>query len=211
MLTAFTILDKEEPRSAFKAWLFTWFLSSHAMTSLHLSTIVFLSSGLILSWSFSSSTVLFMLKARDSREFLAVTFSLWTSSSALNCSASCTMRSMSSLLNRPVTELNFFPLHSCIGFDFFIINLLLDIWISMYFFVIVPLSLVIVILFSFPVLLSTADTLRMPFASMSKVTSIWGTPLGAGGIPVSSNFPRMLLSLVMALSPSYTWKQLFIL
>lgn len=211
MLTAFTILDKEEPQSTFKAWLFTWFLSSHAMTSLHLSTIVFLSSGLILSWSFSSSTVLFMLKARDSREFLAVTFSLCTSSSALNCSASCTMRSMSSLLNRPVTELNFFPLHSCIGFDFFIINLLLDIWISVYFFIIVPLSLVIVILFSFPVLLSTADTLRMPFASMSKVTSIWGTPLGAGGIPVSSNFPRMLLSLVMALSPSYTWKQLFIL
>lgn len=65
-----------------------------------------------------------------------------------------------------------------------------------------------VILFSFPVLLSTADTLRMPLASMSKVTSIWGTPLGAGGIPVSSNLPKILLSLVIALSPSKTWKEL---
>eukprot|EP00123_Amoebidium_parasiticum_P000991 comp11954_c0_seq1/m.6632 comp11954_c0_seq1/g.6632 ORF comp11954_c0_seq1/g.6632 comp11954_c0_seq1/m.6632 type:complete len:148 (+) comp11954_c0_seq1:869-1312(+) len=68
-----------------------------------------------------------------------------------------------------------------------------------------PLSLVMVILFSRPVLLSMADTLRIPLASMSKVTSIWGTPRGAGGMPVSSNLPRRLLSLVMARSPSYTW------
>merc|ERR1719507_262019 len=68
-----------------------------------------------------------------------------------------------------------------------------------------PLSLVMVILFCLPVDLSAADTFRIPFASMSKVTSIWGTPLGAGGIPVRSNFPRLWLSLVMALSPSYTW------
>lgn len=31
--------------------------------------------------------------------------------------------------------------------------------------------------------LSLADTWTMPLASMSKVTSIWGTPRGAGGMP----------------------------
>ena len=36
---------------------------------------------------------------------------------------------------------------------------------------------------SLPVPLSLADTLTMPLASMSKVTSTWGTPRGAGGIP----------------------------
>lgn len=36
---------------------------------------------------------------------------------------------------------------------------------------------------SLPVPLSLADTLTMPLASMSKVTSICGTPRGAGGIP----------------------------
>jgi len=36
----------------------------------------------------------------------------------------------------------------------------------------------------------------IPLASRSKVTSICGTPRGAGGIPVSSNLPRRLLSLV---------------
>jgi hypothetical protein len=41
----------------------------------------------------------------------------------------------------------------------------------------------IVILFSLPVALSFADTCRMPFASMSNVTSICGIPRGAGGIP----------------------------
>ena len=35
-----------------------------------------------------------------------------------------------------------------------------------------------------------------------KVTSTWGTPRGAGGIPVSSNFPRRLLFLVRARSRS---------
>ena len=30
----------------------------------------------------------------------------------------------------------------------------------------------------------------MPLASMSKVTSIWGTPRGAGGIPTRSNLPQ---------------------
>ena len=40
---------------------------------------------------------------------------------------------------------------------------------------------------SLPVALSLALTLTMPFASMSNVTSICGTPRGAGGIPTRSN------------------------
>jgi hypothetical protein len=57
-------------------------------------------------------------------------------------------------------------------------------------------------LFDLPVVLSAAETLRMPLASMSKVTSTWGTPRGAGGMPESSNLPRRLLSFVRARSPS---------
>jgi hypothetical protein len=67
-----------------------------------------------------------------------------------------------------------------------------------------PLSLVMVILLLLPVPFSMADTLRMPLASMSKVTLIWGTPRGAGGMPDSSNLPSRLLSRVMERSPSYT-------
>ena len=40
------------------------------------------------------------------------------------------------------------------------------------------------------VALSFAVTLTMPLASMSKVTSICGTPRGAGGMPARSNRPR---------------------
>ncbi|KAG8234710.1 hypothetical protein J437_LFUL014327 [Ladona fulva] len=40
----------------------SWFASSHAITSLHLSRIAVLSASEILSFSFSSSTVCFMLK-----------------------------------------------------------------------------------------------------------------------------------------------------
>ncbi len=36
-------------------------------------------------------------------------------------------------------------------------------------------------------------TLTMPLASMSKVTSIWGTPRGAGGMPVRSKRPSDLV------------------
>merc|ERR1719245_994964 len=67
------------------------------------------------------------------------------------------------------------------------------------------LSLVMVIFSLLPVPLSSALTTMMPLASISKVTSIWGTPLGAGGMPVMSNLPSRWLSLVMGLSPSYTW------
>ena len=46
---------------------------------------------------------------------------------------------------------------------------------------------------SLPVALSLAETLTMPLASMSKVTSICGTPRGAGGMPTRSNWPSMLV------------------
>ena len=44
----------------------------------------------------------------------------------------------------------------------------------------------------------------IPLASTSKVTSIYGTPLGAFGIPVRSNLPSKWLSLTKGLSPSKT-------
>jgi hypothetical protein len=40
------------------------------------------------------------------------------------------------------------------------------------------------------VLLSFADTFKIPFASISKVTSICGLPLGAFGIPPNSKSPN---------------------
>ena len=58
-----------------------------------------------------------------------------------------------------------------------------------------------VILWALPVALSWALTLTIPFASMSKVTSIWGTPLGADAIPSRLNSPSDLLSDAISLSP----------
>merc|ERR1719319_1571246 len=58
-------------------------------------------------------------------------------------------------------------------------------------------SFVMVIFSLLPVPLSSAETWRMPLASISKVTSIWGTPRGAGGMLLRSNLPRRWLSLVM--------------
>ena len=46
---------------------------------------------------------------------------------------------------------------------------------------------------SLPLALSFADTLMIPFASMSNDTSICGMPRGAGGIPTSWNLPSVLL------------------
>jgi len=46
-----------------------------------------------------------------------------------------------------------------------------------------------VILLVFYVPLSTAPTFMIPFSSISKETSIYGTPLGAGGIPSKWNLP----------------------
>ncbi len=45
----------------------------------------------------------------------------------------------------------------------------------------------------------------MPLASMSKVTSILGTPRGAGGMPASSKRARLLLSAAISRSPWSTW------
>mmetsp|Transcript_16022 Transcript_16022/g.38271 ORF Transcript_16022/g.38271 Transcript_16022/m.38271 type:complete len:305 (+) Transcript_16022:379-1293(+) len=52
--------------------------------------------------------------------------------------------------------------------------------------------------------LSLADTLTMPLASMSKVTSICGMPRGAGGMPTRSNWPSILLSAAISRSPCST-------
>ncbi len=51
-----------------------------------------------------------------------------------------------------------------------------------------PDETVIVIFCSRPVPTSFAETLTMPFASISKVTSTCGTPRGAGGIPTKMEF-----------------------
>ena len=58
---------------------------------------------------------------------------------------------------------------------------------------------------SLPVPLSFADTLTIPFASISNVTSICGIPRGAGGIPIKWNCPRVTLSFANSLSPCRTW------
>ncbi len=54
----------------------------------------------------------------------------------------------------------------------------------------------------FCVPLSVAVTLRIPLASMSNLTSTWGTPLGAGGMPSSLKLPRLLLSFTNSRSPA---------
>src|SRR5260370_43071 len=62
-----------------------------------------------------------------------------------------------------------------------------------------------VIFCSFLVARSMAVTLRMPLASISKVTSTCGTPRGAGGIPPSWKTPRSRLPRALARSPWGTW------
>src|SRR5580704_5646200 len=56
-----------------------------------------------------------------------------------------------------------------------------------------------------PVPRSFAETFTMPFASMSKVTSICGMPRGAGASPASSNMPSFLLYAAISRSPWNTW------
>ena len=41
----------------------------------------------------------------------------------------------------------------------------------------------------------------------SYITSIAGTPFGAGGMPVRSKLPSLWLSRVITRSPSYTWSR----
>mmetsp|Transcript_2787 Transcript_2787/g.8330 ORF Transcript_2787/g.8330 Transcript_2787/m.8330 type:complete len:286 (-) Transcript_2787:2294-3151(-) len=64
---------------------------------------------------------------------------------------------------------------------------------------------VILISCCLPVPLSVALTDRIPLASMSNLTSICGTPRGAGGMPSSLKVPRDLLSLANSRSP---WRTL---
>mmetsp|Transcript_9053 Transcript_9053/g.37002 ORF Transcript_9053/g.37002 Transcript_9053/m.37002 type:complete len:292 (-) Transcript_9053:979-1854(-) len=68
-----------------------------------------------------------------------------------------------------------------------------------------PPELWMVICCSLLVALSLAETFTMPLASMSKVTSIWGTPRGAGGMPIRSKLPSILLSAAISRSP---WRTL---
>ena len=63
----------------------------------------------------------------------------------------------------------------------------------------------IVILCSLPVPLSFAVTFKRPLASMLNVTSICGTPRGAGAIPSSTKRPKDLLSAANSRSPCSTW------
>ena len=60
---------------------------------------------------------------------------------------------------------------------------------------------------SLPVALSFACTETMPFASISNVTSICGTPRGAEGMPVRSKLPSSLLSAAISRSP---WNTLMV-
>ena len=80
-------------------------------------------------------------------------------------------------------------------------RLILDIWTDG---TLSPVEAVIVICCSLPVPLSTALTFKMPFASISKVTSICGIPRGAGAIPSRIKRPRVLLSAAIGLSPCRT-------
>jgi len=116
----------------------------------------------------------------------------------MNLSASATMRSICSLLSRsrsePHNEIKQNKMNLSASATMRSICSLLS----------RSRSLLIVILLSLPFDLSTALTCKMLLASMSNVTSIWGTPRGAGTIPVKLKLPRRLLSAVIARSPSYT-------
>ena len=63
----------------------------------------------------------------------------------------------------------------------------------------------IVIVCSFCVPRSFAFTLTIPFLSMSKVTSICGTPRCAGGISANWKRPSVLLAAAIGRSPCNTW------
>ena len=58
---------------------------------------------------------------------------------------------------------------------------------------------------SLPVALSLADTFKIPLASISNVTSIWGTPRRAGAIPDRLNWPIDLFWAAIGRSPCNTW------
>mmetsp|Transcript_31801 Transcript_31801/g.78466 ORF Transcript_31801/g.78466 Transcript_31801/m.78466 type:complete len:370 (-) Transcript_31801:216-1325(-) len=102
----------------------------------------------------------------ESASLRVSTLALRSASAVANCSASCTMRSMSPSERPP------------------------DDWMR--------------ICCCLPEALSLAETLTIPLASMSKVTSICGMPRGAGGMPTRSNWPSILLSAAISRSPCRT-------
>ena len=53
--------------------------------------------------------------------------------------------------------------------------------------------------------MSLAETRTRPSALISKVTSIWGTPAGAGSMPTSSKTARDLFIEARKPSPWRTW------
>src|SRR5262245_304850 len=68
-----------------------------------------------------------------------------------------------------------------------------------------PDEAVMVICCCLPLAVSFAETLRMPLASMSNATSIWGMPRGAGGMPSRRKRPSVRLSRASGRSPWSTW------
>ena len=64
---------------------------------------------------------------------------------------------------------------------------------------------VMVMAVSLPVASSLADTLKIPFASMSNVTLILGMPRGAGMMSDSLKRPRVRFCFASARSPCSTW------
>ena len=124
----------------------------------------FLSAGILspssLNWFFVWNTI-------ESAWFSLSIFSRSFLSASAFASASCFIRSISSLLNPDDASMRI----AC----------------------------------SLPVALSLADTLRIPLASMSNVTSIWGTPRRAGAMPVRLNWPIDLFWLAIGRSPCNTW------
>ena len=63
---------------------------------------------------------------------------------------------------------------------------------------------------STPVSTSLALTDNKPSTSISKVTSIWGTPRSAFGIPSKRKFPKLLFPLTNSRSPCKIWISTFV-
>ena len=60
---------------------------------------------------------------------------------------------------------------------------------------------------SLPVPRSFADTWTVPLVSMSKATSICGTPRGAAGMSARSNRPSVRFCAAISRSPCSTWME----
>ena len=144
------------------------------------------------------------LASLSSRIFLRASIFSWTGvlmSSATLSPASFRVRSAwttreSALLRVSIPLFFFLSSSACCSASFFILSMSSSERFEL------P---VIVMCCSLFVALSWAFTFRIPFESISKVTSTWGTPRGAGGRPSSMNLPRDLLSIAIGRSPWRTW------